>query len=386
MTTTEIVLPQLSVNDEKIALVRWLKQDGARVTAGEPVCAVETSKAASDVLAETDGYLRVLLVAGQQYPVGSVAAVLTPTADEPVVAAQRLASPSLDPPVRGGGERRVTKKAEMVARSLNVDLASIPGTGTVTEEMVRAAARGRRGTSADNQPVAPASMVARGERVLVVGGGRGASQVLDIIAQRTGRDAVGILDDDPDLRGTLVMGVPVLGSIDGGRGLIGRDGYDSVVITFGGGTQARAALFETLSGQGVRFANLVHPQTVVHPTAQLGAGNVVAAMVRIGPQVSIGNNNFFSAFCNIEHHCRIGSHCTFGPAVFLSGSVEIADRVLFGTGIHIEPWITIGCNCIIASGVTLTQHVPDGHSARTTTLPIIGAVGPGFAEADKDRE
>ena len=93
----------------------------------------------------------------------------------------------------------------------------------------------------------------------------------------------------------------------------------------------------------------------------------------------------FSSF-TLEDALAIGQDLLRRSPAPLAVAVRIADRVLFGTGIHIEPWVTIGCNCIIASGVTLTQHVPDGHSARTTTLPIIGAVGPGFAEADKDRE
>ena len=38
--------------------------------------------------------------------------------------------------------------------------------------------------------------------------------------------------------------------------------------------------------------------------------------------------------------------------------MRIGDRVLFGTGIHVEPDITIGDDCVVASGVTLTQSVP----------------------------
>ena len=44
-----------------------------------------------------------------------------------------------------------------------------------------------------------------------------------------------------------------------------------------------------------------------------------------------------------------------------SGGVKIGSRVRFGTGVFIEPRLNIADDVTIASGVTLTTNVPDGH-------------------------
>ena len=45
MKPVVMTVPQVSVNDERVRLVRWLSAEGAAVRAGDPVCVVETSKA-----------------------------------------------------------------------------------------------------------------------------------------------------------------------------------------------------------------------------------------------------------------------------------------------------------------------------------------------------
>jgi acetyltransferase-like isoleucine patch superfamily enzyme len=79
---------------------------------------------------------------------------------------------------------------------------------------------------------------------------------------------------------------------------------------------------------------------------------------RLGAGAQLGDNNFLSAFVNLEHHNRLGSHCTFGPMVTTSGRVSIGDRVAFGAGVFIEPHLTIGDDCIIASGSIIRANIP----------------------------
>lgn len=54
---TELRVPKLNNNDDEYTLVEWVVGDGKPVTAGEVVATVETSKAAEDLLAPTDGVL-----------------------------------------------------------------------------------------------------------------------------------------------------------------------------------------------------------------------------------------------------------------------------------------------------------------------------------------
>lgn len=53
-----VLVPKLNNNDAGYVLVEWLVADGAPVEAGEPVAAVETSKATEELVAEHPGVLR----------------------------------------------------------------------------------------------------------------------------------------------------------------------------------------------------------------------------------------------------------------------------------------------------------------------------------------
>ncbi|MEE3922659.1 biotin/lipoyl-containing protein [Micromonospora sp. BRA006-A] len=57
-------VPRLNPNDDSYVLLEWLVADGATVEAGEPVAAVETSKAIEELAATQAGVLRQDVAAG----------------------------------------------------------------------------------------------------------------------------------------------------------------------------------------------------------------------------------------------------------------------------------------------------------------------------------
>ena len=54
---TEVRLPRLSDSMEEGTIVRWLKQDGEAVAAGEALVEIETDKATMEYEAEASGTL-----------------------------------------------------------------------------------------------------------------------------------------------------------------------------------------------------------------------------------------------------------------------------------------------------------------------------------------
>jgi 2-oxoglutarate dehydrogenase E2 component (dihydrolipoamide succinyltransferase) len=104
----EIRIPPLGESINEATLVRWLKDDGARVEADEVVLELETEKAAMEVQAETAGRLSILVPAGSRVQPGTVVgrisdAVPAERAAEPVAAAKAAAPkepPRADPAPR----------------------------------------------------------------------------------------------------------------------------------------------------------------------------------------------------------------------------------------------------------------------------------------------
>ncbi len=74
---SDILVPKLSNNDTEYILVEWAVEDGKPVRSGDPVATLETSKAAEELVAEADGYVRHLVEAGAFVAPGQPIATLS---------------------------------------------------------------------------------------------------------------------------------------------------------------------------------------------------------------------------------------------------------------------------------------------------------------------
>ncbi len=399
---TPIHLPQSGPNDVTATIAEWSKQPGQAVQKGEVIGSAETTKSVFDLEAPASGIFWPLAVPGAEVAVGAVIGALGSEHSDQADAEAWLATsggrPAAGSALRtadsgaGTSARPATLKAELLAQRSGIDLSQVPAAGEkITEADVQAYLAAR---STLPSPLHQAPLVAptlsptqyhdlvddrfpanRPQRILIVGGGNGAVQIIDALAGLPQQRAVAILDDNAALHGKQVAGVPILGAIDLARAadMHAAGQFDAAVISISTSIPARARIFEQWKGRGIPFANVIHPSCVIGINAAWGEGNVVMALCHFGACATVGDNNFLSAYCSIEHHCVLGSHCSFGPAVVTSSRVRIGDRVRFGTGIHIEPGIQIGEDSVIASGLAITQHIPPrsllkahlGYSIRT---------------------
>ena len=83
MAVTKVVMPKLSEQMETGKIIKWLKQEGDRVQAGDILAEVETDKADVEMEAFGGGVLRKILVqAGGSVPVGSLIGVVAEPNDD----------------------------------------------------------------------------------------------------------------------------------------------------------------------------------------------------------------------------------------------------------------------------------------------------------------
>ncbi len=124
----DLVMPKLGLTMTEGLIQEWVAKPGAAFKAGNVLLVVETEKIANEVEAVADGVLdAVLIAAGETVPCGAAIAKWTP-------AGNVLAPPpdGAGPAVaqRSVGQRLIaTPYARKLARSLNVDLATIAGSG-----------------------------------------------------------------------------------------------------------------------------------------------------------------------------------------------------------------------------------------------------------------
>ena len=364
--TRFIIAPMVNVNDDAALLSVWTKPDHSQVRKGEIIAVLETNKATFDVESEDAGYLHILIPTGAQVAVGEIIGALCDTPDE---------SPDKPPEKHAvsedrGVERKLTKKAEIAAARAGIGLqrilAEIPGAGTITEADV-AAYLGQRGagSSSGKDAVDDAYPQNRQQRLLIVGGGLGAVQVLDSLSRIEQQRATAIVDDNPDLSGKTLMGVPILGGQESIESLFKQNLFDAAVVSVSTSIAFRHKMADRLTQLNIPMANIIDPSARVQRNAVLGVGNVVLAYCHVGACTSIGNGNFLSPYVDVEHHCVVGDFCTFGPGVMMSSLVRIGARVKFGTGIFIEPKLAIGSDSVIGSGAILTRDIPPNSVVKT---------------------
>lgn len=74
---TQVVMPKLSPTMEEGQIARWLKNEGERVSTGEPIAEIDTDKATMEAQALTTGVLRkILSPAGATVPLGQIIAII----------------------------------------------------------------------------------------------------------------------------------------------------------------------------------------------------------------------------------------------------------------------------------------------------------------------
>lgn len=368
--TRFIRTPLVNANDDAVLLSAWTKPHKSLVSKGETIAVLETSKATIDVESEETGYLHIFVPAGTEVMVGEIVAAVCENPDEMPEKPHNRYESEKDQ----SADRKITKKAEFAAAKAGLELkriqVDIPGAGTITEADVAAyISQHHAGQSirkgVDRDLVDDCYPRNRQQRLLIVGGGLGAAQVLDSLSRIEHQRATAVVDDNPDLCGKTLLGVPILGGKEAIEVLFKQNLFDAAVVSVSTSIVFRQEMGNKLRQLKIPMANVIDPSARVQRNAALGVGNVILSFCHIGACTSLGDGNFLSPYVDVEHHCAVGDFCTFGPGVMMSSLVRVGAGVKFGTGIFIEPKLSIGSDSIIGSGAILTRDIPPNSIVKT---------------------
>src|SRR5438552_1203294 len=110
---------------------------------------------------------------------------------------------------------------------------------------------------------------------VVVYGAGGQARVLLELMDRAGICPIaGMIDDNPDLQGTKIDGIPVLGPIEKLNSFVRVYRIHRAVIAIGDNF-SRKRFADHARSLGLRLPVLIHPNAYVSPTSHLGEGTVV---------------------------------------------------------------------------------------------------------------
>jgi UDP-perosamine 4-acetyltransferase len=198
-------------------------------------------------------------------------------------------------------------------------------------------------------------------KVIGIGAGGHARAIIDALQLARQAEIVGLLVPDPVLRGSNVLGVPVLGD-DERLPSLRSQGIEHAFLGVGstGYPGARMKLFRMLGENGFRVVSVVHPSAVVSSSARLGVGAVVLANAVIGPMATLGDNVIVNSAAVVEHDCQIADHCHIAPGALLAGGVRVGPRSHVGLGACLIEKISVGADSIVGAGAVVVADVTDG--------------------------
>ena len=361
-----VTIPLLNPNEPEALLAALHVQTGQYVEAGESLCTLETTKSAAELYAEESGYVSGLKFhTGQSVRAGQTLCYLADTPDwtpHEVSSQPEFTSADQASPPDG---LRITQPALAMARQVKLDLNTLPTDRLVTEASLRALLETRETSKTEFSPppIHPDS-----RDLIIYGGGGHAKALIDVVRTMDLYQIVGVLDDNPAVRGDL-LGVPVLGGAEQLPNLY-QQGMRLAVNAVGGigDVKIRIQIFERLAQAGFSFPTLIHPRAVIEPSAMLKDGGQVFPLAYVGSEVKAGFGTIINTGAIISHECLLGDFVNISPGAILAGQVKVGNGALIGMGATLNLQVQVGAGARIGNGATVKSDVPAGGIVRAGTI------------------
>jgi UDP-perosamine 4-acetyltransferase len=196
---------------------------------------------------------------------------------------------------------------------------------------------------------------------LVVIGARADGQahlVVEALAEGVAHRVVAFLDETPELWGTEVFDIPVLGSLDRIQEAVAMGAKGAMIAI--GVAAARERIAESVRTTGLELVTIVHPRAYVAPSAVLGAGTFVGATATISTGANVGELVMVSPLAMVSHHVRVGDCAQISPGAVLGGRSRVGKRSFVGLGAVVVSERSVGDDAIVGAGAVVISDVPAG--------------------------
>jgi acetyltransferase-like isoleucine patch superfamily enzyme len=121
----------------------------------------------------------------------------------------------------------------------------------------------------------------------------------------------------------------------------------------------RVAMLNTLFELTGRHPfSIHHPDSSISVYADVAAGNLVEANVRIGPDARLETLNQLFAGVAVESGVRIGSATTLHSGAIVGADASIGNEVVIGRGAVVLPGVSVGERSRIAAGTVVDRDIP----------------------------
>lgn len=352
----EIKIPQLGVNDDFAMLVEWLVSDRAKVSKGDPICIIETTKVATELTAEESGFIFMKAMAGEQIRIRDTIGYISDSCDYEIPVSVQENNEKVADTTKNVfvAKKKITNKARALADSLGINISSVEKIGIIREKDIKAFIEKKKTNHK--------------QRIAIYGAGRGGLTIKECVELMGGYEVGYFIDDNPNI-GSEVEGIQCL---SGDRlEEIKKNGVVGVASEIAN-SEFRLNLRGKLKNFGLKYINVVHPKAFIAPSVTLGEGVFIKAGAIIETNTIIGDCCIIDNGVMIAHDNIIEEGCHLAPGVSLGSNIEIRNQTIVGIGACISTKVKIGSKVIIGVGSSVTRDIPDNSVVEGVPGKIIG--------------
>jgi sugar O-acyltransferase (sialic acid O-acetyltransferase NeuD family) len=175
----------------------------------------------------------------------------------------------------------------------------------------------------------------------------------------------GFIDENSDLHGTSLCGLPVLGGFEW------LDTHRPLLLHGVGYPRVRRRFARLAAERGLEFALAIAPEVRFSRFVTFGAGTVVCTGSLLTSHISIGDHCLINLNCTIGHDTVMGDCCVLAPGVHISGCVQLEEGVEIGAGAVILPGRRVGRNSVVGAGAVVTADIPPNSVAVGVPAKVI---------------
>ncbi|CCO23246.1 acetyltransferase [Maridesulfovibrio hydrothermalis] len=196
------------------------------------------------------------------------------------------------------------------------------------------------------------------KKIIIMGAGGHGQVVADALLLMKGATPVAFLDDNPEITGKKILGIPVIG----GYSALNTIEHDGIVLALGN-NGLRKRIFNELTAAGETLFTVIHPSAIIAPSVKMGNGCMILAGAIINTGAEIKDNTIINTNSTVEHHNIIGPHSHIAPGATLGGKVIVGEESMIGIGATVLPRVKIGNKAMLGAGSTANRRIADGVTA-----------------------
>lgn len=196
------------------------------------------------------------------------------------------------------------------------------------------------------------------KKAVVIGAGT-QGQVYASYLKEAGVNLIGFVDDDKELIGTKIIGIPVLGRYEDlydkkFKSLI-QDVYCPIGIN-----AVRSKYLSSLKNEGYGIPSFIHHTVSIAPDVILGEAVYMLAGNIIMPHTTLGNYIMINMDSTIAHHVNVEDGVFMSSGVNVGALINVRENAYIGMGVTVMTGVKeIGKETLLGAGTVIIKDVPD---------------------------